>query len=79
LFTALWHGLRNGFVGVVVAQLFASTAGIGYLVRVYSNNFQTAEALALVLTISIVVILVGTGWNRLEARLTRWRGQEGSA
>jgi ABC-type nitrate/sulfonate/bicarbonate transport system permease component len=76
IFTALWHGLRNSFVGVVVAELFASTSGIGSLVRIYSNNFQTAEALALVLTISLAIILVGTAWNRVEARLTRWRPRE---
>lgn len=78
LFTALWHGLRNGFVGVVIAELFVSTAGIGSLVRTYSNNFQTAKALALVLTISFAVIIIGTGWNRVEAYLTRWRGDEGT-
>jgi ABC-type nitrate/sulfonate/bicarbonate transport system permease component len=75
LFTAIWHGLRNGFTGVVIAQLFAATAGIGYLVRVYSNNFQTDYALTLVLLVSFVVILVGTGWNRVEKRLTRWRAE----
>jgi ABC-type nitrate/sulfonate/bicarbonate transport system permease component len=78
LFTALWHGLRNAFIGVVIAELFASRSGIGTLVKTYSNNFQTAEALALVLTVSLVVILVGTAWNRLEAHLTRWQGKEGA-
>jgi len=76
LFTGLWHGLRNGFVGVVIAELFASTAGMGYLVRTYSNNLETDRALALVLVVSVVIILVGTGWNRLEAQLTRWRESE---
>jgi len=76
LFTAMWHGLRNAFTGVVIAQLFTAAAGVGYLVRVYSNNFQTDRALSLVLMMSIVVILVGTGWSRLEKRLTRWREKE---
>jgi ABC-type nitrate/sulfonate/bicarbonate transport system permease component len=77
LFTAIWHGLRNGFTGVVIAQLFTATAGIGYLVRVYSNNFQTDRALTLVLLVSFAVILVGTAWNRVEKRLTRWRAEAG--
>ncbi len=76
LFTALWHGLRNAFVGVVIAELFIATIGIGAQVRIYSNNFQTAEALALVLTVSLGVIIIGTVWNRVESRLTRWRGKE---
>jgi ABC-type nitrate/sulfonate/bicarbonate transport system permease component len=78
LFTAIWHGLRNGFTGVVIAQLFTATAGIGYLVRVYSNNFQTDRALTLVLLVSFVLILVGTGWNQIEKRLTRWRVEPGT-
>ena len=77
LFTAIWHGLRNGFTGVVIAQLFAGTAGLGYLVRIFSNNFQTDRALTVVLLVSFVVILVGTGWNRIEKRLTRWRPEAG--
>ncbi|MER7006930.1 ABC transporter permease [Dactylosporangium sp. NPDC000555] len=73
IFAGLWHGIRNGFVGVVIAQMFVSAAGIGYYVRVYSNNFQTDEAMALVLAAAILVIASGAGWGVLEARLTRWR------
>jgi ABC-type nitrate/sulfonate/bicarbonate transport system permease component len=73
IFAGLWHGIRNGFVGVVIAQMFVSSAGIGYYVRLYSNNFQTDAAMALVLTSAILVIASGTAWGVLEARLTRWR------
>lgn len=76
LFTALWHGIRNGFTGVVIAQLFIGTAGIGLLVRLYSNNLQTDRALTLVMIVSLVVILVGTGWNHVERRMTQWREVE---
>lgn len=73
IFAGLWHGIRNGFIGVVIAQLFVSTAGIGYLVRIYSNNFQIDNAMALTLVMAALVILTGAIWSRLEARLTRWR------
>jgi len=73
IFAGLWHGIRNGFIGVVIAQLFVSTAGIGYLVRIYSNNFQIDDAMALTLVMAALVILTGSVWSRLEARLTRWR------
>jgi ABC-type nitrate/sulfonate/bicarbonate transport system permease component len=73
IFAGLWHGIRNGFIGVVIAQLFVSTAGIGYLVRVYSNNFQVDNAMALTLVMAALVIVTGAVWSRLERRLTRWR------
>jgi ABC-type nitrate/sulfonate/bicarbonate transport system permease component len=73
IFAGLWHGIRNGFIGVVIAQLFVSTVGIGYLVRLYSNNFQVDEAMALTVAMAALVIGTGTIWARLESRLTRWR------
>ncbi|MFD5224191.1 ABC transporter permease [Microbacterium sp. NPDC058342] len=73
IFTALWHGLRNAFEGVVVAQLFAGTVGVGALVRTFSNTFRTDQALALIFLVSISIIIVGTLWARAERRLTRWR------
>lgn len=73
LFTAVWHGLRNAFVGVVVAELFASSGGVGSLVQVYSNNFQMAEVFGLVGVVSLAIIIIGTVWGRIELRLTRWR------
>ncbi|TDE14365.1 ABC transporter permease [Jiangella asiatica] len=73
IFAGIWHGIRNGFVGVVIAQLFVSTNGIGYLVRLYSNNFQIDNAMALTLAMAALVILTGSLWSRLESHLTRWR------
>jgi ABC-type nitrate/sulfonate/bicarbonate transport system permease component len=73
IFAGLWHGIRNGFIGVVIAQLFVSTAGVGYLVRIYSNNFQIDNAMALTLVMAALVIVTGSLWSRLERRLTRWR------
>ncbi len=73
IFAGIWHGIRNSFIGVINAQLFVSAVGIGYLVRLYTNNFQINEAMALVLGTAIVVIVMGTIWNRVETRLTAWR------
>jgi ABC-type nitrate/sulfonate/bicarbonate transport system permease component len=73
IFAGLWHGIRNGFIGVVIAQLFVSTVGIGFLVRLYSNNFQIDKAMALTFIMAALVIGTGTVWARLESRLTRWR------
>lgn len=73
IFAGIWHGIRNSFIGVINAQLFVSAVGIGYLVRLYTNNFQINHAMALVLTTAALVIVMGSIWNRVESRLTAWR------
>lgn len=73
IFAGIWHGIRNSFIGVINAQLFVSSVGIGYLVRLYTNNFQINHAMALVLATAALVIVMASIWNRLESRLTVWR------
>lgn len=72
IFAGLWHGIRNSFIGVVTVQLFVSDVGIGYLVRIYTNNFRIAEALAVVFVSATIVILISVAWGAMERRLTRW-------
>ncbi|MCU1545294.1 MAG: NitT/TauT family transport system permease protein/taurine transport system permease protein [Homoserinimonas sp.] len=73
IFAGLWHGVRNAFVGVLIAQMFVSNIGIGYLVKVYTNNFQIDNAMVLIIISAVAVILLGTLWELSEARLTKWK------
>lgn len=73
IFAALWFGLRQAITGVLISELFASDRGIGYLIRIYTNDFRTDRMLAVVLLLSILAILGGTFWERTEKRLNRWR------
>lgn len=73
IFAGLWHGIRNAFLGVVIAQLFVSNVGVGYLVRLYTSDFRIDDALALVFFIAVVVILAGIAWESLQRRLSAWR------
>lgn len=74
LFAALWHGIKNAFVGVLIVELWASTGGIGMLIRVYSNSFRINYVLALIFAVSAIAILGGSLWSRAESRASRWRG-----
>ena len=69
----IFAGIRNAFIGVVVAQLSVSNVGVGYLVRVNTNDFHIDDALALVFFVAAVVVVAGVAWERLERRLSRWR------
>lgn len=75
IFTGLWFGLRQTMVGVLIAELFASSAGIGFLIKIYTNQFRADRTLAVVLMLSLLAIFAGTMWSRVEVRLERWRGE----
>lgn len=69
LLAAVWYGLRQSLVGVVVAELYASVGGIGQLITTYDDTLQLGDALGLVLAVSIVAVVVGSGFRAVERRL----------
>lgn len=73
IFAALWYGVHHAFIGVMIAELWASVGGIGGLIRAYAATLRTDYVLATVLTLSVGAILAGTMWTRLETVLSRWR------
>jgi ABC-type nitrate/sulfonate/bicarbonate transport system permease component len=73
VFAAIWHGLRSAFEGVLIGELFASAVGLGYLAITFSNSFNFAKVYAVQIAVAIALIVVGTGWGRLEAWIGRWR------
>jgi ABC-type nitrate/sulfonate/bicarbonate transport system permease component len=73
VFTGIWYGLKNGLQGVLIFELFISVGGLGGLIKFYSNGLRTDRVFALILGMSVVAILLGEGWSRLERRLSRWR------
>lgn len=77
IFAALWFGIKHAFLGVMISQLWASQGGVGALIRKYSSALQTDYAFAVVLLITLVAIIAGATWTKLESHLTKWR--EGSS
>lgn len=74
IFAALWYGIKHAFLGVMIAQLWASDGGIGPLMRTYSSALRTDYVMAIVLLITLVAVLAGIAWTGAEQRLSRWRG-----
>jgi NitT/TauT family transport system permease protein len=73
IITALQLGLGLGLTGVVVGELYAATAGLGFLVAQAGGTFQTDVMFA------AVVVLVGGGGlglailSLVERRFSTWR------
>lgn len=73
IFAALWYGIKHAFLGVMIAQLWASQGGIGSLIHTYSAQLRTQYVLAIVLVITVVAVIAGALWTHAETRMNRWR------
>lgn len=59
--------------GVLLAELYVSNAGIGYLIFQWGSNFQLPDLFAGVILVALLAIIINTVFRVLEARMNRWR------
>ena len=73
IFTGLKYAAGRALLGVVVGELYASTAGIGHMIAEAGNTLQT-DVLFFGVLLFTATGLVTTGvLDRIEKRFERWR------
>ena len=78
ILTGLRLAVGRALIGVFVGELYAATAGIGFMVTVAGATFQTDKVFVGILTF-IIVGLVGTNaLDRVERRFDKWRPKVGA-
>jgi NitT/TauT family transport system permease protein len=65
-------GIGRGLIGVVVAELFGSRAGLGRLISQSADAFNMPELFAGVVILAIAGIVMTAGFDRLEKRIVPW-------
>ena len=65
-------GIGRGLIGVVVAELFGSRAGLGRLISQSADAFNMPELFAGVLILAIAGIVMTAGFTWLERALVPW-------
>jgi NitT/TauT family transport system permease protein len=65
-------GIGRGLIGVVVAELFGSRAGLGRLISQSADSFNMPELFAGVVVLAAAGIVMTAGFSWLEARLVPW-------
>jgi len=78
IITGLRLGVGRALIGVVVGELYAAQAGIGFLISVAGNQFQTDKVFVGVFLIAFVGVASMEILTRLERRFDRWRPAVGS-
>jgi NitT/TauT family transport system permease protein len=73
IFSSLHISIGFAIIAVVVGEYLGASRGVGYLISQSEGVFDTTGVFAGMLVLSVVVLLVGIGVNRLERWLLRWK------
>jgi ABC-type nitrate/sulfonate/bicarbonate transport system permease component len=73
LFTGLRLGMSGVLLGVLLAELYVSTAGIGYFTSIFTQNFDAAKLIGLVSALAAIAITLNEIVRRAELHYARWR------
>jgi ABC-type nitrate/sulfonate/bicarbonate transport system permease component len=78
IFTGLKYAAGRALLGVVVGELYASTAGVGHMISDAGNMFQTDTLFFGVAIFTATGLVVFALLDRLERRFERWRPTVGA-
>jgi ABC-type nitrate/sulfonate/bicarbonate transport system permease component len=78
LIDGLRLGAGRGIVGVIIAELYVSSGGLGYMLRLAGLGFQTAQLIFLTILVAAFGIVVSQFLIWLDHKIAGWR-QAGSA
>ena len=79
ILTGLRLGVGRAIVGVMVGELYAATAGIGFMITVAGATFQTDKVFVGVLVFALTGLISMELLTRLEKRFDKWRPKVGAA
>ncbi len=71
-------GIGRALTGVVIAELFGATAGLGFSISYYGTLLQTTNMMASLVVIVGLGVLFTQGLGALEARFDSWRTGPGA-
>ncbi len=79
IFTGLKYGAGRALLGVVVGELYASTAGVGHMIAEAGNAMQTDIVFVGVLLFTFAGLVIVGILDRIERRFDSWRPPAGGA
>jgi ABC-type nitrate/sulfonate/bicarbonate transport system permease component len=79
ILTGLRLGVGRAIVGVMVGELYAATAGIGFMITVAGATFQTDKVFVGVLVFALSGMISMELLTRVEKRFDKWRPKVGAA
>ncbi len=78
ILTGLRLAVGRALIGVLVGELYAATAGIGFMITVAGATFQTDKVFVGILIFAITGVALTETLDRLEHRFDKWRPKVGA-
>lgn len=72
-FAGLRLGMTMTLLGVILAELYVSTQGIGYFTKVFAETMDPAPLYAIILLLAAIAITFNEIVRIAERRFTRWQ------
>jgi ABC-type nitrate/sulfonate/bicarbonate transport system permease component len=73
LFAGLRLAMSGTLLGVILAELYVSTSGIGYYSRMFADSFDPPATFALVTILALMAVVLNELVRRAERRASFWR------
>ena len=78
ILTGLRLAIGRALIGVMVGELYAATAGIGFMITVAGATFQTDKVFVGVLIFAISGMIATEMLDKVERRFDKWRPKVGA-
>ena len=72
LFTGMRLGMSAVLLGVLLAELYVSQSGVGFLTSMFTQTFQPQNLFALVAVLAAIAVALNELCRSSERRLSRW-------
>lgn len=73
IITGLRLGVGRALIGVVIAEIYAAAAGLGYYIHVTGSTLQIDKMFVAILFISVAGLCSNLFFSALERRFSGWR------
>lgn len=73
VFTGLRLAMTLTLLGVILAELYVSSRGIGHFTELYTNSLTPAPLFALIAVLAFMAVALNELVRLAETRLTRWK------
>lgn len=72
LFTGMRLAMSTVLLGVLLAELYVSTAGIGFYTRLFAQSFSPPKLFALIAVLAAIAVTLNELCRVAERRFSRW-------
>jgi NitT/TauT family transport system permease protein len=71
-FTGMRLAMTSDLLGVLLAELYVSQAGVGHYTRLFTESFAPAKLFALIACLAAISVVLNESCRRAERYMSRW-------